>query len=408
MAQFLAPLINTQQFDANGDPLSGGLIEVYLAGSSTPATTTSDKAGVVPNSWPIVLNTLGLNTQGAVWITGGAAYKYVIKNAAGVTLRTIDNISGINDTTVAIDQWIPYQGTPTYVSATSFTIAGDQTQVFQVARRLKTQNTGGLVYSTIVSSSYSAPNTTITVANDSGVLDAGLSQVSYGVISAVDTSAPLQTRLQKFTVSGSFTVPAGVTKLYLTGTGGGGGGAGTATVGDPNLVSGAGGGGAGNITLREMFSVSPGQVYAVTVGAAGTGGALNSAGGAGGATSFGGLLSLGGGSGGAPGNAAVYTAYTSGGAAGAGFSAGISGQDTGPVGVAASGGAGGNGPFGSSGAGGKGVITGAAAEAGVAATGYGTGGGGAGGNYAAGNTVMAATTGAVGGDGTPGLLIVEW
>jgi hypothetical protein len=188
MAQFLAPLINTQQFDANGDPLSGGFIEVFLAGSSTPAATTSDQAGAVPNTNPITLNTLGLNTQGAVWLTGGAAYKYVIKNAANVTLRTIDNISGINDTTVAIDQWVAYQAAPTYVSATSFTVGGDQTGVFQVNRRTKTTNTGGVVYSTIKTSAYSAPNTTVTVANDSGTLDAGLSSVSYGLISPQNSS----------------------------------------------------------------------------------------------------------------------------------------------------------------------------------------------------------------------------
>lgn len=188
MAQFLAPLINEQQFDANGDPLVGGFVEVYLAGSSTPATTYSDKAGLTANSWPIVLNTLGVNEQGAVWLTGGALYKFAIKNALGVTLRTIDNISGMNDSTVANDQWVVYQADPTYVSATSFSVVGDQTGVFQVNRRTKTTNTGGIVYSTIKTSVYSAPNTTVTVANDSGTLDAGLSSVSYGLISPQNSS----------------------------------------------------------------------------------------------------------------------------------------------------------------------------------------------------------------------------
>lgn len=188
MANFLAPLINTQQFDANGDPLSGGQIEVYLAGSSTPATTYSDQAGSVPNTNPITLNTLGLNSQGAVWVTGGAAYKYVIKNALGVTLRTIDNISGINDASLSLDQWVAYQGEATYISPTSFSVVGDQTGTFQVNRRLKTVNTGGAVYSTIKASVYVAGTTTITVANDSGTLDAGLSAVSYGLISPQDSS----------------------------------------------------------------------------------------------------------------------------------------------------------------------------------------------------------------------------
>lgn len=188
MANFLAPIINGQQFDANGDPLSSGTIEVYLAGTSTPATTYTTQAGGVANTFPIDLNTLGVNEDGEIWLIGGAAYKFVIKDSAGVTLRTIDNMSGVNDTTISIDQWIVYQAAPTYVSATSFTVAGDQTQTFQVNRRIKTTNTGGTVYSTIKTSTYSAPNTTVTVANDSGVLDSGLSQVSYGVISSQNSS----------------------------------------------------------------------------------------------------------------------------------------------------------------------------------------------------------------------------
>jgi len=190
MANFLAPIINGQQFDANGDPLSSGEIFVYLAGTSTPATTYTTQAGGTPNTFPIDLNTLGVNEDGEIWLVGGASYKFVIKDAAGVTLRTLDNMSGINDSAITTDQWLVYQAAPTYVSATSFTVAGDQTQTFQVGRRLKSTNTGGTIYSTITGSVYSSPNTTVTVRNDSGTLDSGLSQVSYGVMSVLNTSLP--------------------------------------------------------------------------------------------------------------------------------------------------------------------------------------------------------------------------
>lgn len=191
MAQFLAPIINSQQEDANGDPLSGGKIEVYLAGSSTPATTYNDKDGLPghANTWPIVLNTLGVNQQGPVWLVGGAAYKYVIKNAAGVVQRTIDNISGINDTTGVLDQWLLFQGAPTFVSATSFSLPGDQTFIFPLGTRVKTLNTGGLVYGTVVRSVFTTL-TTVTIIPDSGSLDSGLSQVSTGVLTVANPSLP--------------------------------------------------------------------------------------------------------------------------------------------------------------------------------------------------------------------------
>lgn len=242
MPQFLAPIINGQQLDDNGDPLTGGFVEVYLAGSSTPASTTSDQAGAVPNSWPIVLNTLGVNEQGAVWLTGGAAYKFVVKNASGVVQRSgtqLDNIRGINDTTLSVDQWIAYQAAPTYVSANSFTVPGDQTGTFQPKRRVKTQNTGGFAYGTIISSAYVAPNTTVTLSNTSGALDSGLSQVSYGLTSATDSS------IRSAGVFSSYAAIAVNTVLTAASVGG------LITIGAPSLV----------VTLPLGSSLIPGDTF---------------------------------------------------------------------------------------------------------------------------------------------------
>lgn len=298
---FLAPLINEQQLDVNGKPLSGGTIDVFLAGTSTRAVTYSDKAGSVENTNPIVLNSLGVNVQGSVWLTGGAAYKFVIKDASGTIQRTIDNISGINDTTVTTDQWVVYQGEPTYVSATSFTVAGDQTQIFQINRRLKSANTGGTIYSTITNSVYAAPNTTVTVRNDSGTLDSGLSQVSYGVVSVQNSSVSgLLLNVQTFTANGTYTPTPGTTFIEVEAVGGGGGGGGTAATGAGQIATGGGGGGAAYGRGRYTTAFAG---LAVTVGAAGTAGAVAGAGGNGGSTSLGTLLVCPGGTGGQTGAA---------------------------------------------------------------------------------------------------------
>lgn len=225
MAQFLAPIINDQQEDANGNPLIGGKIFVYFAGTSTFATTYNDKDGLPAhaNTNPIILNSLGVNNQGPVWLVGGASYKYVIQDSAGVLQRTIDNVSGINDQSiVTTDQWVVFQGVPTFVGATSFTVTGDQTQIFQVNRRVKTTNTGGVVYSTISASVYSSPNTTVTVINDSGVLDSGLSSVSYGIISPLNSSvlpAGIYSGEKPFAVSGALTANDVGKSIVVTATG---------------------------------------------------------------------------------------------------------------------------------------------------------------------------------------------
>ncbi len=191
MPLFLSPVCNDQTFDANGDPLNGGQIETYLAGSSTPAATYTDDTGSTPHSNPIILNTLGYPTLGPIWLTGGISYKFIIKNAAGSTLRTIDNISGVNDASVSQSEWVESGFVPTYIGATSFSVPGDQTPILQVNRRLRTTNTSGFIYSTITNSVFAAGITTVTVANSSGVLDAGLSSVAYGLMSATNSALPI-------------------------------------------------------------------------------------------------------------------------------------------------------------------------------------------------------------------------
>lgn len=188
MSVNLSPIGNDAPFvDSNGSPLSGGLLYAYTAGSSAPQNTYTTILGNVSNANPIVLNSSGY-PDNEIWLTAGALYKFILKTAVGVTLWDRDNISGINDTTVSQSEWISGPA-PTYISATSFSLVGDQTGIFQVGRRVKTTNSGGTVYGTISSSAFSSV-TTIVVANDSGVLDSGLSAVSYGIISATNTSVP--------------------------------------------------------------------------------------------------------------------------------------------------------------------------------------------------------------------------
>ncbi len=192
MPQFFSPVGNDQTFDANGDPGTGFLIETYVAGSTTPAATFTNAAGTVANANPITLDSLGYPPS-PIWLVGGIAYKFIIKNALGVTLKTIDGISGINDSTVSVSEWVSSGFVPTYISATSFSVPGDQRSILQVGRRIRTTNTAGIIYSGISVSSFGAGVTTVTVINDSGTLDSGLSLVEYGLISATNTSFPFAT-----------------------------------------------------------------------------------------------------------------------------------------------------------------------------------------------------------------------
>jgi hypothetical protein len=190
-----SPLGLKPQFElANGLPAVGNQLFFYVGGSvNSKQTTFADSTGTVPNPNPIVLNALG-QTPNELWLSATQTYK-IVYTVAGDTdppsspIFTVDNVPGAPSSNAVASEWVDSGLTPTFASATSFSVPGDQTSIFQVGRRVKTTNAGGTVYSTITNSVFGLV-TTVTVVNDSGVLDVGLSAVAYSFISAVNSSLP--------------------------------------------------------------------------------------------------------------------------------------------------------------------------------------------------------------------------
>lgn len=82
-----------QFFDNNGNPLAGGKVYTYSAGTTTPLATYTDRTGSTPNTNPIVLDSAG-RTPYQVWSTEGLLYKYIVSSSADVQIRSWDNIGG--------------------------------------------------------------------------------------------------------------------------------------------------------------------------------------------------------------------------------------------------------------------------------------------------------------------------
>lgn len=91
MSVVLSPIGGfSQQFcDANGDPLAGGKLYSYAAGTTTPLSTAADYTGLTNNTNPIILGSDG--RVGQVWLGTGLSYKFVLKTSADVLVATWDN-----------------------------------------------------------------------------------------------------------------------------------------------------------------------------------------------------------------------------------------------------------------------------------------------------------------------------
>lgn len=218
-------------------------------------------------------------------------------------------------------------------------------------------------------SGYSGPTGTNGASGYSGTAGStGASGYSGG-------AGAYQSNRQYFSSSGTWTSPAGVTQVWISGCGGGGGG-GRGTAG--------GGGQAGQAVVNYPFTVTAETQYTVTVGTGGAGRGTTGSGGAGGSSAFG-SLSLAGGNFGT----------TSAGGAGWTFNATDAGVAVTATPGKIPGGAGSKGDGSGSGGGGGACLFGDGGAPTVNGSGKGSGGGGC-------------LTSGSSGSGADGFILVEW
>jgi hypothetical protein len=95
MTVLLSPIGNGVTFlNAIGQPLSGGKIYTYLAGSSAPLATYTDVNGTIANANPIILGADG-KVPSEIWLTQNYSYKFVVQDSTGASVSSYDNIYGI-------------------------------------------------------------------------------------------------------------------------------------------------------------------------------------------------------------------------------------------------------------------------------------------------------------------------
>lgn len=99
MALTYAPCPVFLGLDNNGNPIAGGKLFTYAAGTLTALATYSDSAGAVANANPLILDAAG---RGTVFLSP-SSYKFILKDASDVTIWTRDNIGAVPPTAVDLD-----------------------------------------------------------------------------------------------------------------------------------------------------------------------------------------------------------------------------------------------------------------------------------------------------------------
>jgi hypothetical protein len=122
MTVHLSPLAGAgaQFFDNSGNPLAGGKILTYTAGTTTPLATYTSATGATPHANPIVLDSAGRVPQ-TIWLDTGSAYKFVLTTATNVPIGTYDDLTGVNDLSIAGVPWSEITGTPTTLAGYGIT-----------------------------------------------------------------------------------------------------------------------------------------------------------------------------------------------------------------------------------------------------------------------------------------------
>lgn len=333
-----------QFFDDNGNPLSGGKIYTYTAGTTTPLATYTTSAGTVANTNPIILDAAG-RTPNEIWLSIGTLYKFIVKTSTDTLIGTYDSLPSINDpysinallgsvtgtnsiAAVATPTITAYGSGATYSFIAANTNSGASTLSIDglpaksitkngsvalsagdiQAGKLTWVQYDGTVFQLLNNIVYGGSVTNLvvpiaaadggtgrnTLTTNSVVLGNGTAAVQLVAPGATGnalvsdgttwTSSANSGRLlrgpQILTSGTTYTTPAGCKHIYVDMVGAGGGGAGS------NSNPAAGGGGGAGAYAAKYFDVTPATDYTYAIGAAGSAGTSTSSGGTGGSTTF--------------------------------------------------------------------------------------------------------------------------
>lgn len=242
------PLYYVPQFVTTTLNVGGGINNSQTTGIILSSVTGIDitKPGIA-----LLTYTDPLNTSNCEWVTytsinGSNELQGVTRGAEGYAAKSHNNnctiafpvskshINNINDALLAYQNgWTTDANTWTYVSVSTFTISGDYTSIYKKGTKIRFKQGGGYKYATLaIDSTYSAPNTTVTIVvnTDYTIANAAITDNYYSYDDRpVDFPSKFAFTCAPFGSGGSagtfaqtsntayFNVTGGVCKVWATG-----------------------------------------------------------------------------------------------------------------------------------------------------------------------------------------------
>tara|TARA_R110002153_G_C13332570_1_gene498456 strand:+ start:29150 stop:31480 length:2331 start_codon:yes stop_codon:yes gene_type:complete len=157
-------------WDRDGKPLAFGKVYTYKARTNAPKATYQSEDGIVENTNPVILNGEG---YGDIYLDG--SYKIVVKDKDDNEIWTEDPVTAQGG-----EEWVNCHAV-TYLTASSFKVAGNVTDKYEVGRRVRIDNGAPTFsYSAIKSAVFAASETTIEVTES--IVSVGIESVCVSII----------------------------------------------------------------------------------------------------------------------------------------------------------------------------------------------------------------------------------
>lgn len=175
-----------QFLDDNGDPLSGGKLYSYEAGTTTPKDTYTNAGGGTANANPVVLDSSGRAT---VFLSG--AYKFRLEDADGNLIEETDNVTAFSVQSATVDDITGNFTEDTAVAADSFLFSdasdSDDTKRDTIQRLIDLSDasvasamSGALLNGLTLSNNSSDATNDIDIAAGAAVSDDGTTFIALG------------------------------------------------------------------------------------------------------------------------------------------------------------------------------------------------------------------------------------